>query len=49
LCESVQKGLASKAYNQGRFIVDNELTELSEHAVHHFQYMVVDALGAKLE
>ena len=49
LCESVQKGLNSKAYNQGRFIVDKDLTELSEHAVHHFQSMVVEALGAKLD
>jgi len=49
LCESVQRGLASKAYNQGRFIVDHGKTELSEHAVHHFQSMVVDALGAKLD
>lgn len=49
LCESVQRGLASKAYNQGRFIVDHGKTELSEHAVHHFQCMVVDALGANLQ
>ena len=49
LCESVQRGLASKAYNQGRFIVDHGKTELSEHAVHHFQSMVVEALGAKLD
>ncbi len=49
LCESVQRGLTSKAYNQGRFIVDHGKTELSEHAVHHFQCMVVDALGANLE
>ncbi|MGI9406065.1 MAG: aromatic ring-hydroxylating oxygenase subunit alpha [Hyphomicrobiaceae bacterium] len=48
LCESVQRGLYSKGYNQGRFIVDHGKTELSEHAVHHFQTMVVDALGAKL-
>ena len=45
LCESVQRGLQSRGYNQGRFIVDNDLTELSEHAVHHFQTMVMDALG----
>ncbi|MEM7270214.1 MAG: aromatic ring-hydroxylating dioxygenase subunit alpha [Pseudomonadota bacterium] len=45
LCESVQRGLNSRAYNQGRFIVDEELTELSEHAVHHFQRMVMEALG----
>ncbi len=49
LCESVQRGLGSKAYNQGRFIVDHGKTELSEHAVHHFQSMVVEALGAELE
>ena len=49
LCESVQRGLSSKAYNQGRFIVDHGKTELSEHAVHHFQSMVVEALGAKLD
>ncbi len=49
LCESVQRGLASKAYNQGRFIVDHDKTELSEHAVHHFQSMVVEALGAELQ
>ena len=45
LCESVQRGLKSHAYNQGRFIIDNPRTEQSEHAVHHFQSMVVKALG----
>ncbi|MEM6309588.1 MAG: aromatic ring-hydroxylating dioxygenase subunit alpha [Pseudomonadota bacterium] len=49
LCESVQRGLASNAYNQGRFIVDHGKTELSEHAVHHFQSMVAEALGAQLD
>lgn len=44
LCESVQKGMRSLSYNQGRFIVDEGLTELSEHAVHHFQWMVAKAL-----
>ncbi len=48
LCESVQRGLNSKGYNQGRFIVDHGKTELSEHAVHHFQTMVAGALGVKL-
>ena len=48
LCESVQRGLRSKGYNQGRFVIDNDLSELSEHAVHHFQKMVVDALSARL-
>ncbi|MEM7178841.1 MAG: aromatic ring-hydroxylating dioxygenase subunit alpha [Pseudomonadota bacterium] len=48
LCESVQRGLKSFGYNQGRFIVDDGLTELSEHAVHHFQRMVMAALGGKI-
>ena len=48
LCESVQRGLHSMAYNQGRFIVDRGRTELSEHAVHHFQAMVVEALGMEM-
>lgn len=48
LCESVQRGLKSRGYNQGRFVVDEDLSELSEHAVHHFQSMVANALGAKL-
>lgn len=49
LCESVQRGLYSRGYNQGRFIVDEGKTELSEHAVHHFQTMVADALEANLD
>lgn len=49
LCESVQRGLKSSGYNQGRFVVDAERTELSEHAVHHFQKLVADALGARLD
>ena len=49
LCESVQRGLKSNGYNQGRFVVDPERSELSEHAVHHFQQMVVAALGAQLD
>ncbi len=48
LCESVQRGLHSMAYNQGRFIVDRGRTELSEHAVHHFQALVMTALGGEL-
>lgn len=47
LCVSVQRGLNSKGYNQGRFMVDGERSELSEHAVHHFQKLVADALDTK--
>lgn len=49
LCENVQIGLRSQGYNQGRFVVDDERSVLSEHAVHHFQKLVVEALGAELE
>ncbi len=49
LCESVQEGLKSSGYNQGRFVVDKGRTELSEHAVHHFQKLVAEALGARLD
>lgn len=48
LCESVQRGLKSNGYNQGRFVVDAERSELSEHAVHHFQQLIITALGAEL-
>ena len=48
LCESVQRGLRSHGYNQGRFVIDSDLSELSEHAVQHFQGMVIEALGVEL-
>jgi len=44
LVESVQRGLHSRGYHQGRFIVDRDRTEMSEHAVHHFHGLVLDAL-----
>ena len=46
LCESVYRGLQSKGYNQGRFVVDPDRSELSEHAVHHFQQLYMDAMDA---
>ena len=45
LCESVQRGLHSRGYTQGRFIVDRDRTQISEHAVHHFHRLVARALG----
>ncbi len=44
LVESVQRGLHSRGYAQGRFIVDRERSYISEHAVHHFHGLVLDAL-----
>ena len=45
LCESVQRGLKSRAYHQGRLIVDQTRSDASEHSVHHFQSLVRRALG----
>lgn len=44
LVESVQKGLHSLGYHQGRFIVDDSLIATGEHAVHHFHALVLNAL-----
>ena len=44
LCESVQRGLHSRGYQPGRLIVDPARTDASEHAVHHFQSLVRQAL-----
>ena len=48
ICESVQSGLHSLGYRQGRFVVDPERSEISEHAVHDFQSKLLDALGAAI-
>ena len=45
LCESVQQGLHSLGYRQGRFIVDPERSQYSEHAVHDFQAKWLSAMG----
>jgi choline monooxygenase len=44
LCESVQRGLASKGYSQGRFIADPDGSVITEQAVHHFHRLVAQAL-----
>ena len=44
ICESVHRGLKSRAYDRGRFIVDRSRSHISEHAVHHFQMLVMRAL-----
>ena len=44
LCIEVQKGLHSKGYNQGKFVVDRCHPEFSEHHVHFFQKFVRNAL-----
>jgi carnitine monooxygenase subunit len=42
--ESVQRGLASKGYDSGRFIYDPDHNETSEEIVHGFHRLVVEAL-----
>ncbi len=44
LCESVQRGLHSRGYRQGKLIVDRDHPEYSEHHLHWFQQMVHQAL-----
>jgi len=41
LVEDVQRGLSSLAYHQGRIMVDPQRSEISEHALHHFQNLVM--------
>ena len=44
LCEQVQRGLRSRGYEQGKFVVDRAHCEFSEHHVHFFQRFVYQAL-----
>lgn len=46
LVENVQIGMATPAFTQGRFVVDAQGSGLSEHALHHFHGLVLDAYGA---
>lgn len=45
LCESVQMGLKSRSYDQGRFMVDPERSGTAEHGVHRFHCLVVESLA----
>ena len=44
ICESVQRGLHSLGYSQGRLIANPDRPHFSEHAVHAFQAKVLKAL-----
>lgn len=46
LVESVQRGMATPAFERGRFMTDPAGGGLSEHGVHHFHGLVLKALGA---
>ncbi len=43
LVESVQRGMETPAFQQGRIVHDPEGSGKSEHAVHHFHGLVLDA------
>jgi len=47
ICEAVQRGLASRGYDRGRFIVDAGRSHISEHSVHHFQLLLGEALDLR--
>ena len=46
LVESVQRGMRTPAFDQGRIVHDPTGSGLSEHAVHHFHGLVLDAYHA---
>lgn len=46
LYENVQHGLRSQGYSQGRFVINRNRPEWSEHHVHQFQTLVRDAIMA---
>ena len=43
IVESVQRGMRTPAFTQGRIVCDPEGSGLSEHGVHHFHGLVLDA------
>lgn len=43
LVESVQRGMGTPAFSQGRIVYDPAGSGLSEHGVHHFHGLVLDA------
>ena len=45
LCESVQRGLKSRSYDQGRIMVDPERSGTAEQGVHRFPRLVVETLS----
>jgi len=45
ICESVQRGLASRGYAAGRFVHDPEGGQTTEVAVHHFHRLYAEAMG----
>jgi phenylpropionate dioxygenase-like ring-hydroxylating dioxygenase large terminal subunit len=49
LVESVQRGMSTPAFTQGRIVYDAAGSGLSEHGVHHFHGLVLGAYRALVE
>ncbi|MFD1932421.1 SRPBCC family protein [Nonomuraea mangrovi] len=49
LVESVQRGMGTPAFDQGRIVYDPSGSGLSEHGVHHFHGLVLDAYRSWVE
>jgi len=49
LVESVQRGMNTPAFEQGRIVNDPSGSGLSEHGLHHFHGLVLDAYGRATE
>ncbi|GAA0384411.1 carnitine monooxygenase subunit YeaW [Microbispora corallina] len=49
LVESVQRGMRTPVFTQGKIVYDPDGSGLSEHAVHHFHGLVLDAYRRELE
>ena len=49
IVESVQRGMRTPAFDQGRIVYDPADPGLSEHGVHHFHGLVLDAYRALAE
>ncbi|MEM8857233.1 MAG: ring-hydroxylating oxygenase subunit alpha [Chloroflexota bacterium] len=47
IVESVQRGMQTPAYEQGRFVCDINGSGESEHAVHHFHSLYLKAVNSK--
>ncbi|WP_211592361.1 SRPBCC family protein [Microbispora sp. H10836] len=49
IVESVQRGMNTPAFDQGRIVYDPDGSGLSEHGVHHFHGLVLDAYRSWVE
>ena len=47
IVESVQRGMKTPAYEQGRFVCDINGRGESEHAVHHFHSLYLEAVARR--